>query len=94
MKIANPFVVLKFKNPSGEIAYRVSGRINGERIRKNVATRAEADVESQVLAVQRLQAEAGGIRTAITRLTDSQLRKPRPRSRGSANQIPSTTSAR
>ncbi|MFZ5495499.1 MAG: site-specific integrase [Verrucomicrobiota bacterium] len=75
MKIANPFVVSKFKNPSGETVYRVSGRLNGERVRKNFATRAEADAESQVLAVQRLQAEAGGIRTAITRLTDGQLKE-------------------
>jgi integrase len=69
------FVVSEFTNPSGEVVFRVSGRIAGKRIRTNFRTRSEAEVERQVLDVRRLQAEGSPIRTAITRLTDEQLRE-------------------
>ncbi|MDI1338053.1 MAG: site-specific integrase [Lacunisphaera sp.] len=67
-----PFVISQFTNPSGEIVFRVSGWLDGKRIRKNIATRPEAEAERQVLEVQRLQGETG-IRTAITRLVEDQL---------------------
>jgi len=35
--------VLPFKNPSGSIAYRVSGTILGTRVQKNSPTREEAE---------------------------------------------------
>lgn len=72
MKQISPFVITPFTNPSGEIVFRVTGWLDGKRIRKNLPTRAEADAERQVLEVQHAQGETG-IRTAITRLTEDQL---------------------
>lgn len=66
------FVITPFTNPSGEIVFRVTGWLDGQRVRKNFRTRAEAEAERQVLEVQRAQGETG-IRTAITRLTDEQI---------------------
>lgn len=45
MKQKSPFVISEFTNPSGEIVYRVYGRIESQRIRKNFATLAEAKAE-------------------------------------------------
>ena len=72
MNQVTPFVISSFTNPSGEIVFRVSGWLDGKRIRKNFPTRPEADAERQVLEVQRAQGETG-IRTAITRLTPEQI---------------------
>jgi integrase len=72
MNQATPFVVSQFTNPSGDVVFRVSGWLDGKRVRKNSPTRAEAEAERQVLEVQRLQGESG-IRTAITRLVEDQL---------------------
>ena len=72
MNQATPFVISQFTNPSGEIVFRVSGWLDGKRVRKNIATRPEAEAERQVLEVQRLQGETG-IRTAVTRLVEDQL---------------------
>lgn len=66
------FVVSEFKNPSGEIVYRLYGRVDGQRIRKNFATRAEAEAERQARELALLH-EATGMRVAATRLTDDQL---------------------
>lgn len=66
------FVITPFTNPSGEIVFRVTGWLDGKRVRKNFRTRAEAEADRQVLEVQRAQGETG-IRTAITRLTDEQI---------------------
>lgn len=68
MKPKSAFVISEFTNPSGEIAYRVSGWLDGKRVRKNFPSRAEAEAERQVLEVQRLQTDTG-IRTAVTRLS-------------------------
>jgi hypothetical protein len=67
MKQFPAFVISEFTNPSGEIVFRVSGWSDGKRVRKNFATRADAEAERQVLEIQRLQAETG-IRIAGTRL--------------------------
>ncbi|HSI15935.1 MAG: tyrosine-type recombinase/integrase [Rariglobus sp.] len=72
MAQAAQFVISEFTNPSGEIVFRVTGWLDGKRIRKNFPTRAEASAERQVLEIQRVQAETG-IRTTATRLTDAQL---------------------
>jgi integrase len=72
MNANNSFVIAKFTNPSRDIVFRVSGWLDGRRVRKNFATRAEAEAERQVLEVQSLQGETA-VRTAITRLTDEQL---------------------
>ena len=74
MKHVTSFVISQFTNPSGEIVCRVAGWLDGKRIRKNFASRAEAEAERQVLEVQRLQTETG-IRTAATRLGDGQLKE-------------------
>lgn len=67
-----PFVISEFTNPSGEIVFRVSGWLDGKRVRKNFPTRAEAKAESDVLEIQRLQGETG-VRRAVTRLTEDEL---------------------
>jgi len=72
MSPASQFIISEFTNPSGEIVFRVTGWLDGTRIRKNFPTRAEASAERQALEIQRLQAETG-IRTTATRLTDAQL---------------------
>ena len=72
MKQNTAFVISEFTNPSGDVVFRVSGSLNGMRIRRNFSSRAEADAERQILDVQRLQSETG-IRTAATRLTDELL---------------------
>lgn len=55
-----------------ESAFVISGWLHGQRVRKNFATRAEADVERQVLEIQALGSDTG-VRKAITRLSDDQL---------------------
>ena len=72
MKQENPYVISEFTNPSEEIVFRVTGWLDGTRIRKNFPIRAEGSAERQALEIQRLQAETG-IRTTATRLTDDQL---------------------
>ena len=66
------FQVTEFTNPSGDVVFRVSGWLDGKRVRKNLSTRAEAEAERQSLEIQHLQRETG-IRAAATRLTDDQL---------------------
>lgn len=65
-------VVSKFTNPSGEIVFRVSGWLDGKRVRKNFPTRTEAEAERQILEIQQIQTETG-VRAAATRLNDDQL---------------------
>ena len=74
MKQPTSFVISEFTNPSGEIVCRVTGWLDGQRVRRNFANRAEAEAERQVLEVQRFQSETG-IRTAATRLEDTQLKE-------------------
>jgi len=66
------FVISQFTNPSGEIVFRLSGWLDGKRIRKNFPTRTEAEAQRQVFDIGDLQTKAG-VRAAITRLTDEQL---------------------
>jgi hypothetical protein len=66
------FVISEFTNPSGEIVFRVAGWLDGKRVRKNFATRTDAEAERQILEVQALQGDTG-TRTAITRLAEEQL---------------------
>lgn len=73
MKQKNPFVISQFTNPSGEIVFRVYGRIDGQRIRKNFPTRAEAEAERQVLELKWVRDT--NTRAAITRLNEDQLRE-------------------
>jgi hypothetical protein len=72
MNHAASFTISEFTNPSGEIVFRVSGWLDGKRIRKNFATHAEAKAEADTLEIQRLQG-ATGVRPTVTRLTEDQL---------------------
>ena len=74
MKHVTPFVISEFTNPSGDVVYRVSGWLDGQRVRKNFSTRAEAEAERQALKLAQIQAETG-VRIAATRLTDDQLKE-------------------
>src|SRR5438093_4700282 len=67
MKSESAFVISPFTNPSGEIVFRLSGWLNGGRVRKNFPTRAEAVVERQVLEIQALGDTAiGGLYTNVS----------------------------
>jgi integrase len=72
MKTNSSFVISQFTNPSGEIVFRLSGWLDGKRIRKNFPTRTEAEAQRQVFDIGDLQIKAGA-RATITRLTDEQL---------------------
>jgi hypothetical protein len=67
------FDVAEFKNQSGAKSWRVEGRIDGLRIRRNFPTREDANAERTLLEIRALQAEAG-IRTVATDLADGQVR--------------------
>ena len=67
------FVISQFTNPSREVVFRVSGWLDGKRIRKNFPTRAEAEAQRQVFDIGNLQAKAG-VRPAITRLSEPLIR--------------------
>lgn len=68
------FVISEFKNPSGQIAFRVSGWLEGKRVRKNFASHAEAKAEADVLEIRCLQGETG-VRPTVTRLSEDQLKE-------------------
>ena len=72
MAQAAQFVISEFTNPSGNIVFRLSGWLDGKRIRKNFPSRADASAERQILEIQCLQSETS-IRAVATRLTDAQL---------------------
>jgi integrase len=66
------FVISEFTNPSGEIVFRLTGWLDGKRVRKNFPSRAEASAERQTLEIQSVQSTTG-VRTTATRLSDEQL---------------------
>jgi hypothetical protein len=74
MNHVTPFVISEFTNPSGDVVYRVTGWLDGQRIRKNFPTRADAEAERQALKLAQIRAETG-VRTTATRLTDDQLKE-------------------
>ena len=39
MNQATSFVISKFTNPSGDVVFRVTGNLDGQRVRKNFSTR-------------------------------------------------------
>lgn len=71
MATTGKLTITKFKNRSGSYSWRVTGTVNGERIRKNFASHAEALNEKQkyndVLSLDNQH------RTAITTLSDGQI---------------------
>lgn len=72
MKQPSAFQITPFTNPFGDIVFRVTGWLDGERVRTNFKTRAEAKAEVQALEIRQIQNEASA-RTAITRLNDDEL---------------------
>ena len=54
------FKITRFRNPSGQFVHRVSGTLNGERIRKNFETRNEAVAFRQKLEIKRLNEASKG----------------------------------
>lgn len=69
----NRFKLSKFKNPSGQDVWRLSGTLNGKRIRKNYPSRAEATAARQNLEIKYLEEESEG-QTVWTTLTHDQNR--------------------
>jgi integrase len=67
------FKISRFLNPSGDEVFRLSGTLNGKRIRKNFKTRDEAVAERQVLEVEHLNGKSEG-QTVWTTLTHEQNR--------------------
>ena len=65
------FALTAFKNPSGEKVYRVSGTINGRRVRRNFKTKEEAITAKQTLNLQYI-AERNEEKVIVTTLTREQ----------------------
>ena len=53
------FVVSRFKNRNGAFSWRVDGRLNGVRIRRNFKTQEEAAAEKATLEIKALQLASG-----------------------------------
>jgi integrase len=73
MKQPPKLVVAPFKNRNGTTSYRVTGWLDGERVRKNFKTRAEAGAEKAALEIAAVQA-ANGMQAVATTLTVEQVR--------------------
>jgi len=69
MNHAASFTISEFTNPSGEVVFRVSGWIDGKRIRKNFPTGVEAKAETDAFEIQRLQG-ATDLQPTFTRLSE------------------------
>ena len=67
------FKITQFKNPSGAVAWRLSGTLNGKRIRENYKTRPEAVAKRQEYDVEVLNGEPEG-QTIWTTLTHKENR--------------------
>lgn len=68
------FAVSRFENRNGVISWRVDGRLNGLRIRRNFKTQEEAAAEKATLDLKALQLESG-MRSVPTFLTEEQVRE-------------------
>jgi integrase len=73
MKNENLFSVSRFKNRNGVFSFRVDGRLNGVRIRRNFKTQEEAATEKAALELKALQL-ASDLRTVTTCLAEDQVR--------------------
>jgi len=73
MKNENLFSVSRFKNRNGVFSFRVDGRLNGVRIRRNFKTQEQAATEKAALELKALQL-ASDLRAVTTCLTESQVR--------------------
>jgi hypothetical protein len=66
--------VTRFENRNGAVSWRVDGRLNGLRVRKNFKTREEAGAEKAAHEIRALQ-NASGLRPIGTALTEDQVRE-------------------
>jgi hypothetical protein len=67
------FVVSRFQNRNGVFSFRVDGRLNGVRIRRNFKTQEKAAIEKAALERKALQL-ASDLHAVTTCLTESQVR--------------------
>ncbi len=72
--MASKFKITQFENPSGEKVWRLSGTLNGQRIRENHKTRKLAVDQRQKYEIKLLNEEPEG-RTVWTTLTPEQNRE-------------------
>ena len=79
------FVIKEFTNPSGEVVFRVSGWLEGKRVRQNFPSYGEAKAEADTLEIKLVQGETG-VRPTVTRLTEEELLHVDGRPRVSAEQ--------
>ncbi len=63
-----------FKNRNGSFSWRVDGRINGVRIRRNFKSPEEAAAEKAVVEIKAEKASSD-LRTVITPLSETQVRE-------------------
>jgi hypothetical protein len=73
MSTTTSFEIIRFRNHSGALSWRLCGWLAGVRVRRNFKTREEAAAEKQTLEIQAIQV-AAGFRVATTSLTDAQHR--------------------
>jgi len=69
MKSTTKLFIKPFKNRSGSVSYRLTGRFRGASIRQNYRDRADAQAEKNTLELKALQDDEGmhSIATALTR---------------------------
>ncbi len=66
--------IARFENRNGVISWRVTGSINGVRVRRNFKSQEEAAAEKAALEIRSAQATAG-MRSALTFFSDERLRE-------------------
>jgi hypothetical protein len=74
MKHENLFSVSRFKNRNGVFSFRVDGRLNGVRIRRNFKTQEEAANEKAALKLKALRM-ASSLCAVTTCLAEDQVRE-------------------
>ena len=73
MKCENQFSVSRFTNRNGVFSFRVDGRLNDVRIRRNFKTQEEAAAEKAALELKAMQTTSG-LQSMTTFLAADQLR--------------------
>jgi len=71
--VKTKFKITPFTNPSGQRVFRLSGSLNGKRIRENYKNRADAVTQRQTYEVERLNSAPEG-RTVWTTLSPAENR--------------------
>src|ERR1017187_5676429 len=74
MNVQPMFSVSRFKNRNGAFSWRVDGRLNGVRIRRNFKSQEEAAAEKAGLELKALQL-ASNLRAVTTSLTEDEVRE-------------------